>query len=60
MTPLDLWQHLSETSLPKLWLPKRENVYPVDTLPTLGTGKLDLAGVKAKAQQLVAACAVNS
>ena len=38
----DLWQRLSETDLPKLWLPKRENIYQVDALPTLGTGKLDL------------------
>lgn len=60
MPPLDLWQQLSETSLPKLWLPKRENVYQVDALPTLGTGKLDLVGLKAKAQQLAAACPVNS
>jgi acyl-[acyl-carrier-protein]-phospholipid O-acyltransferase/long-chain-fatty-acid--[acyl-carrier-protein] ligase len=60
LTPPDLWQRLSETSLPKLWLPKRENVYQVDALPTLGTGKLDLVGVKAKAQQLAAACPVNS
>jgi acyl-[acyl-carrier-protein]-phospholipid O-acyltransferase/long-chain-fatty-acid--[acyl-carrier-protein] ligase len=60
MTPLELWQRLSETNLPKLWLPKRENVYLVDSLPTLGTGKLDLVGVKAKAQQLAAACPVNS
>jgi hypothetical protein len=31
-----------------LWLPKRENIYQVDSLPTLGTGKLDLRAVKAK------------
>src|SRR5580693_4560564 len=60
MTPLELWQRLSDTDLPKLWLPKRENFYLVDALPTLGTGKLDLVAVKAKAQQLAAACAVNS
>jgi acyl-[acyl-carrier-protein]-phospholipid O-acyltransferase/long-chain-fatty-acid--[acyl-carrier-protein] ligase len=60
MTPLQLWQQLSETNLPKLWVPKRENVYQVAALPTLGTGKLDLVGVKAKAQQLVGACPVNS
>src|SRR5579871_603547 len=54
MTPLELWQRLSETDLPKLWVPKRENFYQVDALPTLGTGKLDLMGVKARAQQLAA------
>ena len=60
LTPAELWRHLSETDLPKLWLPKRENIYQVDALPTLGTGKLDLVGVKAKAQQLAAACPVSS
>ena len=60
MTAAELWQRLSETDLPKLWLPKRENFYFVDALPTLGTGKLDLVGVKARAQQLAGACSVSS
>ncbi len=47
-------------NLPKLWIPKRENIYQVDALPSLGTGKLDLVGVKAKAQQLAAAAPVSS
>jgi acyl-[acyl-carrier-protein]-phospholipid O-acyltransferase/long-chain-fatty-acid--[acyl-carrier-protein] ligase len=55
-----LWQSLASTELPKLWLPKRENMYQVDALPTLGTGKLDLQGVKAKAQQLAGAFAAGS
>ena len=52
ITPAVLWQRLSETDLPKLWVPKRENLYPVDALPQLGTGKLDLRGVKLLAQIL--------
>jgi len=52
LEPGDLWQRLSESDLPRLWLPKRENIYRVDSLPTLGSGKLDLRGVRAKAQQL--------
>ncbi|HEX4594395.1 MAG TPA: acyl-[ACP]--phospholipid O-acyltransferase, partial [Bryobacteraceae bacterium] len=59
MTPAELWQHLSNTDLPKLWLPKRENIYQIDSMPTLGTGKLDLMAVKAKAQLLAGACAVE-
>jgi len=55
MTPLELWQRLSDTDLPKLWLPKRENFYLVDALPTLGTGKLDLRGAKATAIELASA-----
>jgi acyl-[acyl-carrier-protein]-phospholipid O-acyltransferase/long-chain-fatty-acid--[acyl-carrier-protein] ligase len=59
LAPADLWQRLSETDLPRLWLPKRENIYQVDSLPTLGSGKLDLRGVKAKALQLSEACNVQ-
>jgi acyl-[acyl-carrier-protein]-phospholipid O-acyltransferase/long-chain-fatty-acid--[acyl-carrier-protein] ligase len=60
IAPAELWQRLSDTDLPKLWVPKRENFYQVDALPTLGTGKLDLMGVKARAQQLAADCQVSS
>jgi acyl-[acyl-carrier-protein]-phospholipid O-acyltransferase/long-chain-fatty-acid--[acyl-carrier-protein] ligase len=51
-TPRQVWERLSETDLPKLWIPKRENIYVVDAIPTLGTGKLDLRGAKAKAIEL--------
>jgi acyl-[acyl-carrier-protein]-phospholipid O-acyltransferase/long-chain-fatty-acid--[acyl-carrier-protein] ligase len=54
--PAELWRRLSETELPKLWVPKRENIYRVDSLPTLGTGKADLRGIRALAENL-AACA---
>ncbi len=50
--PGDVWKRLSETDLPRLWIPKRENIYLVDAIPTLGTGKLDLRGAKAKAIEL--------
>ena len=55
MSPAEIWRDLSESELPKLWLPKRENIYQMEALPTLGTGKLDLMAVKARAQQLAAA-----
>jgi acyl-[acyl-carrier-protein]-phospholipid O-acyltransferase/long-chain-fatty-acid--[acyl-carrier-protein] ligase len=54
-TPAQLWQRLSETELPRLWIPKRENMYLVEAIPTLGTGKLDLRGAKAKAIEMVSA-----
>jgi len=57
LPPAELWRALSETGLPKLWLPKRENIYQVEALPSLGTGKLDMQAVKAKAQQLADASA---
>jgi len=55
ITPEELWQRLSETDLPKLWLPKLENIHRVEELPMLGTGKLDLRGVRARALELASA-----
>ena len=49
----ELWQMLSETQLPKLWIPKQENIYAVDALPTLGTGKLDVRKAKEIAREKV-------
>jgi acyl-[acyl-carrier-protein]-phospholipid O-acyltransferase/long-chain-fatty-acid--[acyl-carrier-protein] ligase len=37
-----LWDELSTSGLPRLWIPKRENLVPVEALPTLATGKTDL------------------
>jgi acyl-[acyl-carrier-protein]-phospholipid O-acyltransferase/long-chain-fatty-acid--[acyl-carrier-protein] ligase len=58
MAPAELWQKLSETEMPRLWIPKRENLYRVEALPQLGTGKLDLRGLKLRAEELMAADSV--
>ncbi|MBI4490247.1 MAG: MFS transporter [Deltaproteobacteria bacterium] len=42
ITPEELWGRLCQTDLPKLWIPKRENIYRVEAIPVLGTGKVDL------------------
>ena len=60
VSPAELWQALSESELPRLWLPKRENIHPVESLPTLGSGKLDLQGLKATAQRLSGARDVSA
>jgi acyl-[acyl-carrier-protein]-phospholipid O-acyltransferase/long-chain-fatty-acid--[acyl-carrier-protein] ligase len=52
MKPEELWGKLSQTDLPKLWVPKKDNFYFVETLPSLGSGKLDLKGVKQRATEL--------
>ncbi|MGH7798408.1 MAG: acyl-[ACP]--phospholipid O-acyltransferase [Candidatus Binatia bacterium] len=49
MTKEELWEKLNESELPKLWLPKRENLYMIDSLPLLGSGKVDLKTIKAMA-----------
>jgi acyl-[acyl-carrier-protein]-phospholipid O-acyltransferase/long-chain-fatty-acid--[acyl-carrier-protein] ligase len=46
LRPHDLWDRLCESELPRLWLPKREDLHLIDAIPTLGTGKTDLRAVK--------------
>ena len=46
VSPEVLWEKLTQTELPRLWLPKRDDLYVVDAIPTLGTGKVDLRKVK--------------
>jgi len=45
----EIWEQLGDSSLPKLWIPKREDIRFVESIPTLGTGKLDLRAVRALA-----------
>jgi acyl-[acyl-carrier-protein]-phospholipid O-acyltransferase/long-chain-fatty-acid--[acyl-carrier-protein] ligase len=45
-TPQQLWERLCQTELPRLWLPKREDLLFIDSVPTLGTGKVDLRAVR--------------
>ncbi len=37
-----LYAALAESSLPKLYIPKRENIIAVESIPHLGSGKLDM------------------
>ncbi|HTR39361.1 MAG TPA: acyl-[ACP]--phospholipid O-acyltransferase [Bryobacteraceae bacterium] len=41
-TPTEMIAHLEAAGLPALWIPKRDQFIPVDTIPTLGSGKVDL------------------
>jgi acyl-[acyl-carrier-protein]-phospholipid O-acyltransferase / long-chain-fatty-acid--[acyl-carrier-protein] ligase len=53
--PQELWEALAATELPRLWLPKRDDLHFVETLPTLGSGKLDLRAVRQMALERQAA-----
>ena len=47
----ELWERLNESKLPKLWIPKRENLHQVESIPLLGSGKVDLKKVKELARE---------
>jgi len=49
----DLLKRMRESGLPKLWVPRKENFFPVEALPFLGSGKLDLKQVKEMAKRFV-------
>ncbi|MBI3756746.1 MAG: MFS transporter [Deltaproteobacteria bacterium] len=53
MTAEALWNHLHQTDLPRLWIPKREHFYFVESVPMLGTGKVDLRAAKIVAMTMV-------
>ncbi len=42
----DLWEKLNQSELPKLWVPAKDRFVTIESLPYLGTGKLDLAKVR--------------
>jgi len=55
-TPLDveaseIVRRLGAGPLPKLWLPSADSFLAVDALPMLGTGKLDLRGLRTLAAE---------
>ena len=52
ITPQELWDKLGASDLPRLWIPKRESLVPIEAIPTLGTGKVDLRRVKELAAEI--------
>ena len=49
-----LLKRVRDSGLPPLWVPRREHFYQVESLPVMGSGKLDLKLVKETAQKLTA------
>jgi acyl-[acyl-carrier-protein]-phospholipid O-acyltransferase/long-chain-fatty-acid--[acyl-carrier-protein] ligase len=48
-----LIDQLKGLGLPNLWIPDKEMFFKIDAIPLLGTGKLDLGGIKQKAKKIV-------
>ena len=46
------WQAVNGRGLPNLWVPGQRDFYPVAEMPLLGSGKLDLKGLKDRALEL--------
>ncbi len=45
-TPHEIWHELMASGMPKIWIPKLDDIHLVEKLPLLGTGKVDLRAVR--------------
>lgn len=50
----DMVAKLKETGLPNVFIPSADSFFRVEELPILGTGKIDLKGIRDKAAELTA------
>ena len=46
-----LHQMIAKADIPNLWKPKKENYVPLTSIPTLGSGKLDMKSLKDMARE---------
>lgn len=51
VNPEELYKKLAESGLPKLYLPKRENMLGIDEIPYLGSGKADILKLRRLVQE---------
>jgi acyl-[acyl-carrier-protein]-phospholipid O-acyltransferase/long-chain-fatty-acid--[acyl-carrier-protein] ligase len=52
ITPHEIIEQLIANGLPHLWIPRVDGFVKVDSIPVLGTGKLNLAAIKQTAENL--------
>lgn len=52
VAPEQIVRTLRERSIPNLWIPRQESFIHVDSLPMLGSGKLDLKALKIMAENI--------
>ncbi len=60
MTPDEICKTLQKKGLPNLWIPSPTDFHQVETIPLLGTGKLDLQAVKELATRVAEAPPKNT
>ncbi|MBI5453756.1 MAG: MFS transporter, partial [Deltaproteobacteria bacterium] len=45
-SPSEVREKLLATGLPRLWIPKREDLYQIDEIPSTATGKIDIRRIR--------------
>lgn len=54
-SPKEVWNKLKDAGLPPLWIPKPDDIHPVQEIPALASGKRDLNQIQKMARRLDAA-----
>lgn len=49
----EIWEKLCATDIPRLWIPRRENIFYVEAIPYHETGKIDMSRAKALVKSLI-------
>ena len=52
VTPEAIVSEMRARNIPNLWIPKASNFHRVETIPLLGSGKLDLVALRAEADRI--------
>ena len=52
LDPQDVCKKMNESNIPKLWIPRSDDFHRIETIPLLGSGKLDLSAVKKLAEEV--------
>ena len=52
--PDEIVDHLKELGFPNLFIPSQDSFAPIEEMPVLGTGKLDLKGIAMRAKEIFA------
>ena len=50
----EIWEALLKTDLPRLWIPKREDIRFIEEIPLTALGKADMRRIKALAEEFAA------
>ncbi len=51
-SPAEVREKLLATGLPKLWIPKREDLFQIDEIPSTATGKIDIRRIRTLALEM--------
>lgn len=53
VTADEIWRGLCRMEIPRLWIPRREDIHYIEAIPTLGSGKVDMSQVRKMAREIV-------